>query len=75
MGSNTKHFVNDQGVPEIKIGTKTFMCTGASPPHDHPHVFLDMGNEEQKVCPYCSTTFVYKKGVKESEPKGCMLKS
>ena len=32
---------------------------GASPPHDHPHVYLDMGHEAQIVCPYCSTLFVH----------------
>ena len=28
---------------------------GATPPHDHPHVYLDMGHEAHIVCPYCST--------------------
>ena len=49
------HFVNDQGVDRIKIGVKEFQCMGATPPHDHPHVYLDMGHEAQIVCPYCST--------------------
>ena len=35
------------------------MCVGANPPFDHPHVFLDMGDENEKVCPYCSTLYVY----------------
>lgn len=51
------YFRNDPGVKEIRIGAKEFMCTGASPPFDHPHVFLDMGDDSAIVCPYCSTLF------------------
>ena len=39
------HFHNDPGVPVIEIGAKEFMCIGATPPHDHPHVFCDMGGD------------------------------
>jgi uncharacterized Zn-finger protein len=51
------HFTNDQGAPVINIGVKEFMCIGAEPPFDHPHVFLDMGDADEKVCPYCSTLY------------------
>ena len=51
------HFVNDKGVDRIRIGVKEFQCMGATPPFDHPHVYLDMGNEAELVCPYCSTLF------------------
>jgi uncharacterized Zn-finger protein len=51
------HFHNDPGVPAIVIGAKEFMCVGATPPFDHPHVFLDMGDESEIVCPYCSTLY------------------
>jgi len=69
------HFQNDLGVQEIKIGTRELMCCGASEPHDHPHVYLDMGDESQIVCPYCSTLFSYLSRLKanESEPAGCIL--
>jgi Zinc-finger domain len=30
---------------------------GAEPPFDHPHVFLDMGDATEIICPYCSTLF------------------
>lgn len=53
------HFQNDTGVELIEIGVKEFMCVGASPPFDHPHVFLDLGDENEKVCPYCSTLYRY----------------
>ena len=33
------HFHNDLGVPVIEIGAKEFMCVGAMPPFDHPHVY------------------------------------
>ena len=39
------HFHNEPGVPVIEIGAKEFMCVGATPPFDHPHIFLDMGAE------------------------------
>ena len=68
------HLVNDQGVDRITIGVKEFQCMGASPPHDHPHVYLDMGHEAQIVCPYCSTLFVHDGALKatESEPSACI---
>ncbi len=69
------HFHNDDGVPQIRIGVKEFMCVGAQAPNDHPHVFLDMGEDSDKVCPYCSTLFVHdeKLGAKESDPVGCLI--
>jgi uncharacterized Zn-finger protein len=68
------HLVNDKGVDRIGIGVKEFQCMGATPPHDHPHVYLDMGHEAQIVCPYCSTLFVYEPvlAATESEPEGCV---
>src|SRR6185312_10069338 len=51
------HFHNDAGVPVIEIGSQEFMCVGANPPFDHPHVFLDLGNDSEIICPYCSTLY------------------
>jgi uncharacterized Zn-finger protein len=51
------HFHNDPGVPVIEIGAREFMCVGAKPPFDHPHVYCDMGGESEFICPYCSTLF------------------
>jgi uncharacterized Zn-finger protein len=69
MAVQTKvpHLVNDKGVDKIKIGVKEFQCMGASPPFDHPHVFLNMGDESQIICPYCSTLFVYDGRLDEDE--------
>jgi uncharacterized Zn-finger protein len=51
------HFHNEPGVPMIAIGAREFMCIGALPPFDHPHVFLDMGDDSDIICPYCSTLY------------------
>jgi uncharacterized Zn-finger protein len=55
----TPHFHNTEGHPSITVGVREFMCIGARPPNDHPHVFLDMGDDEELVCPYCSTLYRY----------------
>ena len=70
----TPHFQNDQGARTIEIGVTRFMCCGAKAPHDHPHVFLDMGGDGEIVCPYCST--LYRRSAKlkphETNPAGCL---
>ncbi len=55
----TPHYHNSGGAPRIEIGSREFQCIGALPPHDHPHVYLDMGDETEIVCPYCSTHYVF----------------
>jgi hypothetical protein len=32
---------------------------GALPPFDHPHIFIDMGDADDAICPYCSTHYVH----------------
>ena len=73
--TSTPHFANDQGVEKIAVGVKELQCMGARPPHDHPHVFLDMGQDNQIICPYCSTLFVYNQHLHEeqTEPAGCLV--
>lgn len=68
------HFHNDLGVPVIHVGSKEFMCIGAKPPFDHPHVFLDMGADEETICQYCSTLFRFRAGLKpgQAEPAECV---
>jgi uncharacterized Zn-finger protein len=56
---STPHFHNSSGAPAIEIGTREFMCIGAKPPFDHPHIFIDMGDNQETVCPYCSTLYKY----------------
>jgi uncharacterized Zn-finger protein len=70
------HFQNDAGVSVIEIGSQEFMCVGANPPFDHPHVFLDLGNDSEIICPYCSTLYRFAPDLKEGEarPPECVLK-
>ena len=69
------HFQNDAGVSSIEIGVKEFMCCGASAPYDHPHVFLDMGSDNEIICPYCSTVYKHNADLKsgETRPDGCVF--
>lgn len=72
----TPHFANDVGAERIFIGVKEFQCMGARAPFDHPHVFLDMGQDSQILCPYCSTLYVYdpRLSADESDPKDCRVR-
>ena len=68
------HFHNDPGVPAIRVGAKEFMCVGASPPFDHPHIYIDMGGDTDAVCSYCSTRYIYDATLHgRSDPAGCEL--
>jgi uncharacterized Zn-finger protein len=75
MASLIPHFANDQGVDRIAIGVREFQCMGARPPHDHPHVYLDMGGESQILCPYCSTLYVHDASLAADAtvPEGCLV--
>jgi uncharacterized Zn-finger protein len=70
------HFHNDPGVPVIEIGAKKFMCVGATPPFDHPHIFLDMGDENEIICSYCSTLYRFdpKLDSHSARPPECALR-
>lgn len=71
-GHAVPHFQNDGGHHAIEIGVREFMCVGANPPFDHPHVYLDMGADAEKICPYCSTLYRFnsKLGAAETAPAG-----
>jgi uncharacterized Zn-finger protein len=70
------HFHNDPGVPAIEIGAKEFMCVGATPPMDHPHIFCDMGDDGEIICSYCSTLYRYNADLDphEARPAECALR-
>jgi uncharacterized Zn-finger protein len=74
-GHTIPHFQNDGGHSSIEIGVKEFMCTGASVPYDHPHIFIDMGDDNEKVCSYCSTLYRFNGALKPSQtvPAGCVF--
>jgi uncharacterized Zn-finger protein len=69
------HFHNDPGVAVIEIGAREFMCVGARPPFDHPHVFLDMGGDREIICPYCSTLYRHAPSLDAhaARPEACAL--
>ncbi|MDE2363040.1 MAG: zinc-finger domain-containing protein [Hyphomicrobiales bacterium] len=68
----TPHFHNQPGLQKVRIGAKKFMCIGALPPFDHPHIFIDMGGAGEIVCPYCSTLYVYDGALHgHSDPAEC----
>ena len=70
----TPHFHNQIGLPHIKVRAKSFMCIGALPPFDHPHVFIAMGDDVDTVCEYCSTHFVYDASLAAlCEPAECLF--
>lgn len=73
-GKAIPHFHNELGVAVIHLGSKEFMCIGALPPFDHPHVFLDMGSSDDIVCPYCSTLYKHRPdlGAGQAEPAECL---
>ena len=72
-GDGFPKFRNDHGALEIAIGVKEFECIGVSPPHDHPHIYLNMGADAAIHCPYCATLYRFdpRLGPSETEPSGC----
>jgi uncharacterized Zn-finger protein len=56
-GGGYLKFRNDRGIPEIRIGVREFECIGEAPPQDHPHVYINMGQADTILCPYCGTRF------------------
>jgi uncharacterized Zn-finger protein len=70
------HFHNTLGVPVIEIGAREFMCVGALPPFDHPHVFLDLGDADEIICPYCSTLYRHSPSLDPhaARPAACELR-
>src|SRR6201987_4529957 len=57
VGQRLSKFKNDRGVPEIRIGVSEFKCIGMLPPQDHSHVYINMGEADTILCPYCATRF------------------
>jgi uncharacterized Zn-finger protein len=76
-GQICPQFGNDDGVKEIRIGAKEFECIGATPPQDHPHVYLELGNQDKILCPYCSTMFRFDSNLQtfEANPPESLFRS
>ncbi|MGL5116844.1 MAG: zinc-finger domain-containing protein [Beijerinckiaceae bacterium] len=73
-GGAIPHLHNEAGAAIVRIGAKEFMCIGAKPPFDHPHVYLDMGSDSEIICPYCSTLYRYDAAfyADQTDPPGCL---
>ena len=68
-GNSTPHFQNSMGLPVIEVGSGEFMCIGAKPPFDHPHIFIDMGRATEAICPYCSTLYKFNGALAAAQAK------
>ena len=68
-GLGTPKYHNDMGVPVIDVGSKEFNCVGALPPFDHPHIYIDMGDEMEAVCAYCSTLYRFDPSLKPAQSR------
>ena len=70
-------FFNELGVDSIEIGVAAFHCMGVMPPHDHPHVYLNMGESAGILCPYCSTEYRIDPALRwnETRPANCWAAS
>lgn len=47
-----------------KVSDKHVHCDGNGDGLGHPKVYLEIGEEGQVVCPYCSKKFVYSSHLK-----------
>ncbi|MBK8458121.1 MAG: zinc-finger domain-containing protein [Phyllobacteriaceae bacterium] len=72
-GHGVPHFHNDGGLKRSSSAPRSSCASGPSA-FRSPHVFLDMGAENEKVCPYCSTRYIFDSalGAQESRPSGCV---
>jgi uncharacterized Zn-finger protein len=70
-------YFNDVGAMSIGIGGEALNCIGATPPADHPHVYLNLTDQADILCPYCSTRFFHdpRLGRHETKPPGCFYDS
>ncbi len=69
------YYQNTEGHTVIEIPVKKFKCIGANPPHDHPHIYLDMGKNDSMICPYCSTLYEYNDQLEKDKtiPPHCVV--
>ena len=51
-------------IETIECDSKTVGCDGGGGALGHPHVYLEMGDNSEITCPYCSRHFVLRKDAK-----------
>jgi uncharacterized Zn-finger protein len=66
-GLNLPRYCNGSGMREIRVGAREFECIGQTPPQDHPHIYLEIGDQDTVLCPYCSTLFRLDENLQEFE--------
>jgi len=49
-------------VETIEVDQKRVACDGGGGALGHPTIYLEMGDNPDVVCPYCSRRFVLKEG-------------
>lgn len=42
----------------VEVNMKKISCEGGANAAGHPRVFLNMGDNNEVVCPYCSKKFI-----------------
>ncbi|MEY9789510.1 putative Zn-finger protein [Sinorhizobium fredii] len=65
------------GTGSSRSASRNSCAPAASVPFDHPHIFIDMGDDNEKVCSYCSTLYRYNANLKATEtvPPGCLFET
>jgi uncharacterized Zn-finger protein len=75
VANGIPYFHNNPGVGRVRIRVKKFLCAGDLPPFDHPHIYIDMGDDDENVCPYCGTLFAYDPALEAiCEPAQCAFR-
>ena len=61
------------GCRSCALAAVSSSALGISRPQDHPHVYLNMGDASEIVCPYCSTLFRFDQssGAHEADRADC----
>ena len=54
---NSPEIVKNQDKNTELVSSKKVSCSGHNGPLGHPKVYLEMGDNESVVCPYCSKIF------------------
>ena len=57
---NSPEIKSEQNKDVEYVDSKKLSCAGVEGPLGHPKVYLDMGDDNQIVCPYCSKLFILK---------------
>ncbi|HTH97498.1 MAG TPA: zinc-finger domain-containing protein [Stellaceae bacterium] len=56
-------------VETILVSTKRVACNGGGGPLGHPKIYLNLGDDDKALCPYCSRLYVLEKVAhKAAEP-------